>query len=145
MGDNVPYRAEYYPRQTFAIAREGVAEACAGGTGGSALEGRNPKSGTPTQLSGAGGNGIPPRRPWMSCCIVTTDVAQLAAIFDKALRPRRTRRRLCVARTPARECVRYRGGWKWQRVTNCWRGFPTTQMRTAGSGVTAFCVLGSSR
>jgi RNA-directed DNA polymerase len=37
-------------------AREGAAEALAGETGGSAIEPRNPKSGTPTQLSDAEGN-----------------------------------------------------------------------------------------
>ena len=37
-------------------AREGVAEALAGETGGSAIEPRNPKSGTPTPLSDAEGN-----------------------------------------------------------------------------------------
>lgn len=37
-------------------AREGVAEALTGETGGSAIEPRNPKSGTPTQLSDAEGN-----------------------------------------------------------------------------------------
>ncbi len=36
-------------------AREGVAEALTGETGGSAIEPRNPKSGTPTQLSDAEG------------------------------------------------------------------------------------------
>jgi len=37
-------------------AREGVAEALAGETGGSAIEPRNPKFGTPTPLSDAEGN-----------------------------------------------------------------------------------------
>ena len=37
-------------------AREGAAEALAGETGGSAIEPRNPKSGTPTPLSDAEGN-----------------------------------------------------------------------------------------
>ncbi len=37
-------------------AREGAAEALTGETGGSAIEPRNPKSGTPTQLSDAEGN-----------------------------------------------------------------------------------------
>src|ERR1700683_3536154 len=37
-------------------AREGVAEALIGETGGSAIEPRNPNSGTPTQLSDAEGN-----------------------------------------------------------------------------------------
>src|SRR5437763_14513901 len=37
-------------------AREGAAEALAGETGGSAIEPRNPKSGTPTPLSNAEGN-----------------------------------------------------------------------------------------
>ena len=36
-------------------AREGAAEALTGGTGGSAIEPRNPESGTPTQLSDAEG------------------------------------------------------------------------------------------
>jgi len=37
-------------------AREGVAEALTGETGGSAIEPRNPDFGTPTQLSDAEGN-----------------------------------------------------------------------------------------
>src|SRR5215472_8315869 len=37
-------------------AREGAAEALTGETGGSAIEPRNQKSGTPTQLSNAEGN-----------------------------------------------------------------------------------------
>ena len=37
-------------------AREGAAEALTGETGGSAIEPRNPSSGTPTQLSDAEGN-----------------------------------------------------------------------------------------
>src|ERR1700688_2227558 len=37
-------------------AREGAAEALTGETGGSAIEPRNPNSGTPTQLSDAEGN-----------------------------------------------------------------------------------------
>src|SRR5450432_551270 len=37
-------------------AREGAAEALTGETGGSAIEPRNPKSGTPTLLSNAEGN-----------------------------------------------------------------------------------------
>ena len=37
-------------------AREGAAEALTGETGGSAIEPRNPKFGTPTQLSDAEGN-----------------------------------------------------------------------------------------
>lgn len=48
--------------------REGAAEALAGETGGSAIEPRNPKSGTPTQLSDAEGNMNQgdPCKPWGS-------------------------------------------------------------------------------
>ena len=48
--------ASYSGPESCGDAREGVAEALAGETGGSAIEPRNPKSGTPTPLSDAEGN-----------------------------------------------------------------------------------------
>src|SRR5918911_4402861 len=42
--------------ESCGAAREGGAEALTGETGGSAIEPRNPNSGTPTQLSDAEGN-----------------------------------------------------------------------------------------
>ena len=52
------------------------------------------------------------------------------------------------SQNPVRRVRALQGRLEVQRVTNGWRGFPTTQMRTAGSGVTAhrfFLVAGLRR